>query len=58
MYLVVKELNLDATQITKQTIQYQKVMAGVVLELKSLPYNTYIKKTKLEIIYGLQAMLC
>lgn len=58
MYLVVKELNLDATQITKQTLQYQKVMAGVALELKSLHYNTYIKKTKLEIIYGLQATLC
>lgn len=56
MYLVVKELNLDATQITKQTIQYQKVMAGVALELKSSHYNTYIKKTKLETIYGLLAM--
>lgn len=58
MYLVVKELNLDATQITKQTIQYQKVMEGVALELKNLLCSTYIKKTKLEIIYGQQAMLC
>ena len=58
MYLEPMELNIDAIQTTKMTLQFQRDMGVEDLELKNLLCNTYTKKTKLVTTYGHKAIQC
>ena len=56
MYLECKALNIDAIQTDKQDFTVSKGYGGGGFGVENILYNTYMKNTKLEIIYGLPAM--